>query len=80
METPEIKKINIIKDEKNGMFYAKFANGGQLPAVLSGMWTHEAELQARISHYLSSRKPVTKAQKAVAKPTRAKTINKGVSK
>ena len=61
----DVKEVKIIQDI-NGMFYAKFANGGQLPRVLSGMWTHETDLKARVNHYLSTRRAVTEAQKKEA--------------
>jgi hypothetical protein len=66
-----VKDIKVIKD-KNGMFYAKFANGGQLPAYLGGMWTHENELKAKIDYYLANRKPTTTAQRAAKKATATK--------
>lgn len=82
MAEPATKEIKIIQD-KNGLFYAKFANGGQLPAVLGGMWTHESDLKARISHYLSIRVAQTTAQKAEAAKTQTtkkpRTIRKKVS-
>jgi hypothetical protein len=58
----EIKEVKIIRD-KNGLFYAKYANGGQLPAYLGGMWTHENDLKARIDHYLATRRVATVAQR-----------------
>lgn len=61
----EIKEIKIIQD-KNGMFYAKYAGGGQLPAYLGGMWTHENDLKARIQYHLANRKVQTVAQKKAA--------------
>ena len=61
----EVKEVKIIKDD-NGLFYAKYAGGGQLPAYLGGMWTHENELQSRIDYYLATRKVQTVAQKKVA--------------
>lgn len=77
----EVKEVKIIQD-RNGLFYAKFANGGQLPRVLSGMWTHKNDLQSRISHYLATRKVATEAQrKEAAKkaPTKRTTRTKKVT-
>ena len=58
-----------IEQANNGMFYAKYNGGGQMPKGLTGLWTNYNDLQARINHYLKTRKPETAAQKAEAKKT-----------
>jgi len=64
------KEIRIVQ-AKNGMFFAKYNGGGQMPAELSGLWTGEKDLQKRVDKYLEKRTPATKTQKeeAVAKKT-----------
>jgi len=61
-----------IENAVNGMFYAKYDGGGQLPAYLQGMWTHYNELDSRIESYLASRKPQTTAQRTVARNSKKK--------
>lgn len=48
------KEIKIIRSP-NGLFFAKFDGGGELPAALAGMWTNENELMGRIKRYKESR-------------------------
>lgn len=61
-----LKTIRIEK-APNGLFYAKYDGGGQLPAYLGGVWTHENELRSRVDSYLSTRKPSTATQRTAAK-------------
>jgi hypothetical protein len=71
----ELKEIKIIKDT-NGMFYAKYKQGGQLPAVLGGMWTHEADLKSRINNYLRTRPAQSPTQRRVAKTKKTEGVSK----
>jgi len=48
------KKI-IIKQTENGLYFAKYEGGGELPSVLGGVWTNANELQGRINRYKESR-------------------------
>ena len=67
------KELKVVQ-AKNGMFFAKYEGGGQLPADLSGLWTNENDLKKRIEKYLATRrdrsatttkKPRTPAKKKV---------------
>lgn len=62
-----------IEQTGNGLFFAKYNGGGQLPATLSGVWTREKELQGRINAYLSKRKPSTPTQRKEAVTKKATT-------
>lgn len=48
------KEIKVVRSP-NGLFFAKFDGGGELPAVLAGMWTNENELMGRIQRYKESK-------------------------
>lgn len=56
-----------VEKANNGLFYAKYDGGGQLPSSLGGMWTHENDLNARITAYLDNRKPQTVTQRRAVK-------------
>ena len=52
-----------IEQGDNGLYFAKYQGGGQLPAYLGGAWTKENDLKARIQLYLQTRRVQTPAQK-----------------
>lgn len=70
----KLKAIRI-EQANNGMYYAKFNGGGVMPRTLTGLWTNYKELERKIEHYLSERKPQNKVQRAVAKKV-AETLSK----
>jgi len=70
------KEIVILKAE-NGLWYAKFKNGGQVPEILRGVWTHYDELLGKINYYLQNReKLLRKAKTEQMRRARAAKRNK----
>ena len=52
---PIVKDLDIIKIQNTALFGLKFRGGGELPKVLSGMYTNPTLAQKAIDKYLQSR-------------------------
>lgn len=62
--TPNGKEINIVRDPRSAMFKIQFASGGELPQVLSGIYTNERLAKIAVLDYIDGLpKKVVKEEK-----------------
>lgn len=54
--TPKGKKLNIINDKPSGLYKIQFADGGVLPAVLTGLYTDRSIAKKAVDNYIELRK------------------------
>lgn len=70
--TPNGKEINIVRDPRNAMFKIQFASGGELPQVLSGIYTNERLAKIAVIDYIDGlpKKQVKEEVQEVKKPAK----------
>lgn len=71
--TPNGKEIQVVRDPKTSMFRVQFATGGELPQILSGIFTTERFAKVAVVDYINGLPAKKEEEVVVEKPVKKTT-------